>query len=118
MADVVESVELRLPGGSAARLANSELHYSYRHSTLPAGAVVVSAVLKLSRSTEKQKPAELRARFDVGLVELEFALRLRREPALRAAVETWPAEPDALDYVAMVDDEHEHRRTRRKRGIE
>jgi len=35
--------------------------------------------------------AELRARFDVGLVELEFALRLRCEPALRAAVETWLA---------------------------
>ena len=30
--------------------------------------------------------AELRARFDV-----EFALRLRREPALRGAVETWLA---------------------------
>jgi DNA-binding transcriptional MerR regulator len=35
--------------------------------------------------------AELRSRFDVELAELEFALRLRREPALRAAVETWLA---------------------------
>ena len=35
--------------------------------------------------------AELRARFDVDLVELEFALRLRREASLRAAVETWLA---------------------------
>ena len=35
--------------------------------------------------------SELRARFGVELVELEFALRLRREPALRAAVETWLA---------------------------
>ena len=35
--------------------------------------------------------AELRARFGVELKELEFALRLRREPALRAAVETWLA---------------------------
>lgn len=35
--------------------------------------------------------AELRARFGVELAELEFALRLRREPALRAAVETWLA---------------------------
>ena len=33
--------------------------------------------------------SELRSRFDVELAELEFALRLRREPALRAAVETW-----------------------------
>jgi MerR family copper efflux transcriptional regulator len=35
--------------------------------------------------------ADLRARFDVGLAELEFALRLRREPVLRGAVETWLA---------------------------
>lgn len=35
--------------------------------------------------------ADLRERFGVGLAELEFALRLRREPALRAAVETWLA---------------------------
>jgi len=35
--------------------------------------------------------ADLRARFEVELAELEFALRLRREPALRGAVETWLA---------------------------
>ena len=35
--------------------------------------------------------ADLRARFGVDLQELEFALRLRREEALRAAVETWLA---------------------------
>ncbi len=35
--------------------------------------------------------SELRARFGVELAELEFALRLRSEPALRAAVETWLA---------------------------
>ena len=33
--------------------------------------------------------AELRTRFGVELVELEFALRLRRDPSLQAAVETW-----------------------------
>ena len=35
--------------------------------------------------------AELRARHDVGLAELQFALSLRRDPALSAAVETWLA---------------------------
>jgi MerR family transcriptional regulator, copper efflux regulator len=35
--------------------------------------------------------AGLRAHFGVELKELEFALRLRREPALRGAVETWLA---------------------------
>jgi DNA-binding transcriptional MerR regulator len=41
--------------------------------------------------------AELRARFGVDLQELEFALRLRREPALNAAVETWLAGTSVTD---------------------
>jgi MerR family transcriptional regulator, copper efflux regulator len=32
---------------------------------------------------------ELRTRFKVGLSDLGFALRLRREPALRSAVDAW-----------------------------
>jgi DNA-binding transcriptional MerR regulator len=39
--------------------------------------------------------AELRRRFGVGLDELAFALRLRRDPELRAAVDTWLAGTDA-----------------------
>ena len=35
--------------------------------------------------------AELRRRFGLGLGEIAFALRLRREPEVRAAVETWLA---------------------------
>jgi MerR family transcriptional regulator, copper efflux regulator len=38
--------------------------------------------------------AEIRRRFGVGLDELGFAVRLRREPDLRAAVETWLAGTD------------------------
>jgi DNA-binding transcriptional MerR regulator len=43
---------------------------------------------------------ELRRRFGVELRELAFAARLRREPDLRAAVDTWLAgtELDALDW--------------------
>ncbi len=43
---------------------------------------------------------ELRRRFAVELGEVAFAARLRREPALRAAVETWlhGADIDALDW--------------------
>jgi MerR family copper efflux transcriptional regulator len=43
---------------------------------------------------------ELRRRFDVELGELAFAARLRREPALRAAVDTWlhGSGIDALDW--------------------
>jgi MerR family transcriptional regulator, copper efflux regulator len=43
---------------------------------------------------------DLRARFGVELTEVAFAARLDREPALRAAVETWLAGTrlSALDW--------------------
>ena len=43
---------------------------------------------------------ELRARFGVELSDIAFAARLEREPALRAAVETWLAGTrlSALDW--------------------
>ena len=43
---------------------------------------------------------ELRRRFDVDLKEVAFAARLRREPELRAAVDTWLAgtETSPLDW--------------------
>jgi len=40
--------------------------------------------------------ADLRHRFAVELDELAFAVRLRREPSLRAAVETWLAGSNVL----------------------
>jgi DNA-binding transcriptional MerR regulator len=44
--------------------------------------------------------AGLRRRFGVELTDLAFAARLRREPALRGAVDTWLAgtELSALDW--------------------
>jgi len=43
---------------------------------------------------------ELRRRFGVELTDVAFAARLRRDPAVRAAVETWLAgtEIAALDW--------------------
>jgi MerR family transcriptional regulator, copper efflux regulator len=44
---------------------------------------------------------ELRRRFAVEIVEMAFAARLEREPALRAAVRTWLAgsrQPDWVDW--------------------
>jgi MerR family copper efflux transcriptional regulator len=43
---------------------------------------------------------ELRRRFGVGLGELSFVVRLQRDPALQAAVETWLAGTQlaALDW--------------------
>jgi MerR family transcriptional regulator, copper efflux regulator len=56
--------------------------------------------------------AELRRRFGVELGEVAFAVRLRREPTVRAAVETWlegtnvPAE-SAPEWVAWEQRKHE-----------
>ncbi len=51
---------------------------------------------------------ELRERFAVELTDVAFAARLRREPALRAAVDTWlgPAR-DAPDWVDWEQRKHE-----------
>ena len=58
---------------------------------------------------------ELRRGFDVELDELAFALRLRREPELRAAVETWLAGTDvpASDSLAPAWVEWEQRKHER-----
>jgi DNA-binding transcriptional MerR regulator len=43
--------------------------------------------------------AELRRRFHVEISDLAFAARLRREPDLKAAVDTWfAANADALEW--------------------
>ena len=43
--------------------------------------------------------AELRQRFGIEIADIAFATRLRREPALRAAVETWFAgNEDPLEW--------------------
>src|SRR5438132_8957046 len=44
--------------------------------------------------------SELRRRFGVGIDELAFTVRLRQDPALRAAVDTWLAgrQLSALDW--------------------
>jgi MerR family transcriptional regulator, copper efflux regulator len=47
---------------------------------------------------------ELLERFEVGLAEVGFAVRLRREPELRVAVDEWlSAEPARPEHVAASD---------------
>ena len=51
---------------------------------------------------------DLRRRFGVELAELAFALRLRREPELRLAVDAWlAAADDAGSWVAWEQRKHE-----------
>jgi DNA-binding transcriptional MerR regulator len=54
--------------------------------------------------------AELRRRFGVALDEVAFAARLRREPQLRAAVETWLAGSDAGDAAWVEWEQRKHER--------
>ena len=51
--------------------------------------------------------AELRRRFGLELSDLVFAARLRREPALRAAVESWLA---GIDLAALEWEQRKHER--------
>jgi DNA-binding transcriptional MerR regulator len=57
---------------------------------------------------------QLLARFDVGLAEMGFARRLRRERELREAVESWleahpqrPADVAPADWLRFEQDKHE-----------
>jgi MerR family transcriptional regulator, copper efflux regulator len=51
----------------------------------------------------------LRTRFGADLTDIAFAARLRREPALRAAVDTWLAAADvgSADWVDWEQRKHE-----------
>ena len=51
--------------------------------------------------------AELRQRFGLGIDELAFAARLRREPELRAAVDGWLAGMDDSSWVEWEQRKHE-----------
>jgi DNA-binding transcriptional MerR regulator len=52
--------------------------------------------------------ADLRASYRVDLDEMAFVLRLRREPALRAAVDTWLAgSNDSAAWVEWEQRKHE-----------
>ena len=52
--------------------------------------------------------AELRRRFRLGIGEIAFAARLRREPELRAALDGWLADvEDELGWVEWEQRKHE-----------
>jgi DNA-binding transcriptional MerR regulator len=51
-------------------------------------------VYGLAELNQLQSLQQLRSRFGIGLDEMAFAARLRREPDLRAAVDAWLATAD------------------------
>ncbi|MBA2298103.1 MAG: MerR family transcriptional regulator [Actinobacteria bacterium] len=90
-------------GAAAARTGWSARMLRY----LEAAALVVPArtgagyrLYGLRELNQLRSLRDLRDRYGVALDELAFAARLRREPALRAAVDTWLAgSTPAADWV-------------------
>src|SRR6478736_9484369 len=51
--------------------------------------------------------SELRSRFGLGIGDIAFAVRLRREPELRAAVDGWLAGMDDTSFLEWEQRKHE-----------
>lgn len=51
--------------------------------------------------------ADLRSRFGLGIGDIAFAARLRREPELRGAVDGWLAGMDDTSYLEWEQKKHE-----------
>ena len=51
--------------------------------------------------------AELRSRFGLGIGDIAFALRLRREPELRTALDGWLAGMDDTSFLEWEQRKHE-----------
>jgi DNA-binding transcriptional MerR regulator len=51
--------------------------------------------------------AELRSRFGLGIGDMSFAARLRREPELRAAIDGWLAGVDDASFLEWEQRKHE-----------
>ena len=60
VADVLIDCDVMMPDGALVTLAAADLHYSYRHSQLPEGAVVVGARFQ----GQPGDPAEIGAKMD------------------------------------------------------
>lgn len=54
MSSIVETVTVMLPGGEIGELKANDLNFSYRKSSLPAGAIVTEAVLRLTPSLPEE----------------------------------------------------------------
>src|ERR1700746_826133 len=92
------------PGGSARMLRSLERAGLVVPSRTPAGYRLYG----LRELNQLRSLAELRSRFDIGIGDIAFAARLRREPELRTAIDGWLAEAeDELAWVEWEQRKHE-----------
>lgn len=71
--DILIEAEIVLRSGELVTLSNADLRYSYRHSELPEGAIVVSALFR----GEAGEPAAIQAEMDRIAAEREASQPLR-----------------------------------------
>jgi len=64
MGDVVETVTLLTPGGELVTRSREEMGFGYRTASVPAGHVVVSALLQLRHDEKKKIEAKVKALMD------------------------------------------------------
>jgi DNA-binding transcriptional MerR regulator len=85
------------------------LRYLEEHGlVVPSRSAGGYRVYGLSELNRLRSLRELRRAFDVDLTELAFARRLRREPELQRAVDSWlAAGDDAVSWVEWEQRKHE-----------
>ena len=102
-------------GGRDDRLVAAHAALRRAQRARPAGALAVR--YRLYGPAELQRLRTLRElleRFEVGLSEIGFALRMRRDPDLRVAIEEWfeaearrPEHIDAADWLRWEQEKHQ-----------
>jgi len=102
----------RLPVGEAAKRSGWSprmLRYLEQHGlVVPRRTAAGYRAYGLGELNQLRSLAELRKRFRVGIDELAFAARLRREPDLRRAVDGWlAAAADAGSWIDWEQRKHE-----------
>ena len=103
-------MELLTVGQAAARTGWSPrmLRYLERAGlVIPARSAGGYRQYGLLELNQLRSLSDLRRRFGVELDELAFALRLRREPEVRAAVDAWLGSGDDLSWVEWEQRKHE-----------
>ena len=97
-------------GDAAARTGWSARMLRYLEQTglvVPSRTAAGYRLYGLRELNQLRSLAELRSRFGLGIGDIAFASRLRREPELRAAVDGWLAGVDDASWVEWEQLKHE-----------